>query len=147
MRSKTFISSMVGVAAAAAVAGSANAAAVSVYNFALTFNTPDPTSNTVPQSSSGSATGLWNSYVAEAVALGSDVIASPGSMQFAVGSDYGASAVFELRSVAGANLVGVTDFQFNVTAYTGGATNCQVIATDINGRQLASARQDVGQAQ
>ena len=142
MRNKTFISSMVGVAAAAAVAGSANAGiptGVSVYNFALTFNTPNSTSNTDPQSSSGSATGLWDSYVAVAVALGSDVIASPGSMQFAVGSDDGASAVFELRSVAGANLVGVTDFQFNVTAYTGGRTNWDVIATDINGRQLSSA--------
>ena len=139
MRNKTFISSMVGIAAAVAVAGSANAAAVSVYNFALTFNTPNPTSNTDPQSSSGSATGLWNSYVAEAVALGSDVIASPGSMQFAVGSDFAASAGFELRSVAGANLVGVTDFQFNVTAYTGGATYWIVTATDIIGRQLASS--------
>ena len=139
MRSKTFISSMVGVAAAAAVAGSANAAAVSVYNFALTFNTPNPTSDTDFQSSSGSATGLWDSYVAAAVAEGSDVIASPGSMQFAVGSDFAASAGFELRSVAGANLVGVTDFQFNVTAYTGGATYWIVTATDIIGRQLASS--------
>ena len=139
MRNKTFISSMVGIAAAVSVAGSANAAAVSVYNFALTFNTPNPTSDTDFQSSSGSATGLWDSYVAAAVAEGSDVIASPGSMQFAVGSDFAASAGFELRSVAGANLVGVTDFQFNVTAYTGGATLWNVTATDIIGRQLASS--------
>ena len=142
MRNKTFISSMVGVAAAVAVAGSANAAAVSVYNFDLTFNTPNPTSNTGGnsfKSSSGSASGLWNTYLAVASALGSDVFASPGSMQFAVGSYFAASAGLQLESVAGANLLGVTDFQFNVTAYTGGATNWSVYATDINGRQLASA--------
>ena len=142
MRNKTFISSMVGIAAAAAVAGSANAAVVPVYDFDLTFNTPNPTSNTGGSSfktSSGSASGLWNTYLAVASGLGSDVIASPGSMQFAVGSYVAASAGLQLESVAGANLLGVTDFQFNVTAYTGGATNWSVYATDINGRQLASA--------
>ena len=142
MRTQTFISSMVGIAAAVSVAGSANAAAVSVYNFDLTFNTPNPTSNTGGNSfktSSGSASGLWNTYLAVASGLGSDVIASPGSMQFAVGSYVAASDGLQLESVAGANLLGVTDFQFNVTAYTGGATNWSVYATDINGRQLASA--------
>ena len=133
---------MTGAVAAVVSAGSANAAAVSVYNFALTFDTPNPTSNTGGnsfKSSSGSATGLWNSYLATAVALGSDVIASPGSMQFAVGSNFAASAGLQLESVAGANLLGVTDFQFNVTAYTGGATNWEIIATDITNRQLASS--------
>jgi hypothetical protein len=133
---------MSGAVAAMVSAGSANAAAVSVYNFALTFDTPNPTSNTGGnsfKSSSGSATGLWNSYLATAVALGSDVIASPGSMQFAVGSNFAASAGLQLESVAGANLLGVTDFQFNVTAYTGGATNWEIIATDITNRQLASS--------
>jgi MYXO-CTERM domain-containing protein len=133
------ISIAIGALAVAAIAGSANAAAVPVYDFGLTFNTPNPTSLANARSSSGTATGLWDSYLAVAFSLGSDVIASPGSMQFAVGSAVLASAGLQLESVAGANLLGVTAFDFNVTAYNGAATNWEVIANDINGRQVASA--------
>ena len=138
MRNKTFISSMVGIAAAVAVAGSANAAVVPVYNFALTFNTPNPTPTSSSKMSNGNASGLWDAYVAVVNSTGSDIIASPGSMQFAVGSAGDSS--FELSSNAGVNLLGVTDFQFNVTAYTGVATNWEFYATDINGRILSSAQ-------
>jgi MYXO-CTERM domain-containing protein len=133
------ISIAIGALAVAAIAGSANAAAVPVYDFGLTFNTPNPTSLANARSSSVTATGLWYSYLAVAFSLGSDVIASPGSMQFAVGSVVLASAGLQLESVAGANLLGVTAFDFNVTAYNGAATNWEVIANDINGRQVASA--------
>ena len=139
MRNKTFISSMVGIAAAVALAGSANAAAVSLYNFDLTFNTPNPTPNSSSKMSSGNASGLWDGYVAVVNSIGSDIIASAssGSMQFAVGSAGDSS--FELSSNAGVNLLGVTDFQFNVTAYTGGATNWEFYATDVNAQVLTSA--------
>ena len=153
MRNKTFISSMVGIAAAVAVAGSANAGiptGVSVYNFDLTFDTPNPTSNTGGNSfktSSGPASGLWNTYLAAASALGSDVIASPGSMQFAAGTNFAASASLQLESVAGANLLGVTDFKFNVTAYTGGPNLWEVIATDITDRQLSGSASISGTGQ
>jgi MYXO-CTERM domain-containing protein len=144
MRNKTFISSMVGIAAAVAVAGSANAAAVSVWTFGLTptatFNTPNPTSNTNSKASSGNASGLWNGYYAEVYALGSDMIATSASMQFAVGSSVDAYAMLTLDSIAGANLLGVTDFQFNVTAYTGGATLWEIVATDINANLVNSGR-------
>jgi MYXO-CTERM domain-containing protein len=150
MRNKTFISSMVGIAAALAVAGSAgaatsftfdswtaNAGAVSVWTFGPTFNTPDPTS-LLPKLANGNATGLWTNYAAEVHGIGTDVIATSTSIQFAVGSDPEASAVLELNRNAGANLLGVTDFQFNVTAYTGDATRWYIIATDIFGQQLIS---------
>ena len=150
MRNKTFISSMVGIAAAVAVAGSAgaatsftfdswtaNAGAVSVWTFGPTFNTPDPTSLLL-KSASGNATGLWTNYYAEVHGVGTDVIATSASIQFAVGSDPEASAVLELNRNAGANLLGVTDFQFNVTAYTGDATRWYIIATDIYGQVLIS---------
>ena len=141
MRNKTFTSSMVGVAAAAAVAGSANAAVVSVWTFGptptATFNTPNPTGNN-GKSASGNASGLWNSYAAQVYSLGSDMIATSASMQFAVGTSGDAYAMLNLESIAGANLLGVTDFQFNVTAYTGGATLWQIAATDINGNSVIS---------
>jgi MYXO-CTERM domain-containing protein len=142
MRNKTFISSMVGIAAA--VAGSANAAVVSVWTFGptptATFNTPNPTSNTNSKSANGNASGLWNSYSAQVYALGSDMIATSASMQFAVGSSVDAYAMLTLDSIAGANLLGVTDFQFNVTAYTGGATLWEIVATDINGNGVISGQ-------
>ena len=150
MRNKTFISSMVGIAAALAVAGSAgaatsftfdswtaNAGAVSVWTFGPTFNTPDPTSLLL-KSASGNATGLWTNYYAEVHGVGTDVIATSASIQFAVGSDPQAKAVLALSRNAGANLLGVTDFQFNVTAYTGDATRWFIIATDIYGQVLIS---------
>jgi MYXO-CTERM domain-containing protein len=152
MRNKTFISSMVGIAAALAVAGSAGAAtsftfdswtanreagAVSVWTFGPTFNTPDPTSLLL-KSATGDATGLWTNYYAEVHGIGSDVIATSTSIQFAVGSDPEAFAGLSLSKNAGANLLGVTDFQFNVTAYTGDATRWYIIATDFSGRSLIS---------
>ena len=150
MRNKTFISSMVGIAAAVAVAGSAgaatsftfdswtaNAGAVSVWTFGPTFNTPDPTSLLL-KSATGNATGLWTNYYAEVHGVGSDVIATSASIQFAVGSHPEAVAALALSRNAGANLLGVTDFQFNVTAYTGDATQWFIFAQDINGRLLMS---------
>ena len=141
MRYRTFISSMVGIAAAVAVAGSANAAAVSVWTFGptptATFNTPNPTGNS-GKSATGNASGLWNKYTAQVYSLGSDMIATSASMQFAVGTSGDAYAMLNLESIAGANLLGVTDFQFNVTAYTGGATNWQIGATDFNGNAVLS---------
>ena len=152
MRTQTFISSMVAVAAAAAVAGSAGAAtsftfdswtanreagAVSVWTFGPTFNTPDPTSLAL-QFAQGAATGLWTNYYAEVHGVGTDVIATSASIQLAVGSDPAAIAMLNVSRNAGANLLGVTDFQFNVTAYTGDATRCYISAKDIYGRILYS---------
>jgi hypothetical protein len=145
MRSNLFSLGMCSAVAAVAVAGSANAGiptGVSVWTFGstptATFNTPNPTSNTSSKASSGNASGLWNSYYAQVYTLGSDMIATSASMQFAVGSSGDAYAMLTLDSIAGANLLGVTDFQFNVTAYTGGATLWQIAATDINGNAVIS---------
>ena len=155
MRNKTFISSMVGIAAALAVAGSAGAAtsftfdswtanreagAVSVWTFGPTFNTPDPTSLDLNKSAFGNATGLWTSYTAEVHGVGSDVIATSASIQFAVGSHPESNALHSVRRNAGANLLGVTDFQFNVTAYTGDATSWYIMAVDIYDQTLISDR-------
>ena len=152
MRTQTFISSMVGIAAALAVAGSAGAAtsftfdswtanreagAVSVWTFGPTFNTPDPTSLAL-QFAQGAATGLWTNYYAEVHGVGTDVIATSASIQFAVGSDPASQAILAVNRNEGANLLGVTDFQFNVTAYTGDATRWYISAKDIYGQNLFS---------
>jgi len=115
----------------------ADAGAVSVWTFGPTFNTPDPTG--LPLTfAGGDATGLWTRYYAEVHGAGTDVIATSASIQFAVGSDPASQAILAVNRNAGANLLGVTDFQFNVTAYTGDATRWYIAAKDIYGQILFS---------
>jgi MYXO-CTERM domain-containing protein len=128
MRNKTFISSMVGVAAAVAVAGSANAgvAGVSLWDFRdFSIGTLPVTGN-----SSTSVTG-GNSGVAEGnpfprweTALektGTSMTGSGGKVNVVLSGTNNSSATFYLSSLTPVNLTGTTSFDINVTSTTGRA--------------------------
>jgi hypothetical protein len=151
MRNKTFISSMVGVAAAVAVAGSANAGFVDNFNSSLANTSPtfqNTTTITVTQSGAGigvfrsntGLTGLTGTAFPNRKTtmrnLGSSAtMTGNGSAAFVLGraTSGGASATLEAGfgsmnldysdSNAFVDLTGTTSFSINVGSYTGGATN------------------------
>jgi hypothetical protein len=151
MRNKTFISSMVGVAAAVAVAGSANAGFVDNFNRSLANASPtvqNTTMITVTQSGAGigvyrSNTGLtgltgtaFPNRTTTVRSLGSSAtMTGNGSAAFVLGraTSGGASATLEAGfgsmhldysdSNAFVDLTGTTSFSINVGSYTGGDTN------------------------
>jgi hypothetical protein len=148
MRNKTFISSMVGVAAVAAVAGSANAGFVDDFNRSLANTSPNSqntTTITVTQSGAGigafrSNTGLTGTAFPNrkttSRSLGSSAtMTGNGSAAFVLGraTSGGASETLEAGfgsmnldysdSNAFVDLTGTTSFSINVGSYTGGDTN------------------------
>jgi hypothetical protein len=148
MRNKTFISSMVGIAAAAAVAGSANAGIVDNFNRSLANTSPtlqNTTTITVTQPGAGfgfsrNNTGLTGTAFPNRSttmqSLGSSAtMTGNGSAAFVLGraTSGGASATNEAGfgamtldysdSNAFVDLTGTTSFSINVGSYTGGATN------------------------
>jgi hypothetical protein len=148
MRNKTFISSMVGIAAAVAVAGSANAGFVDDFNRSLANAIPtvqNTTTITVTQSGAGigvyrSNTGLTGTAFPNRKttmrSLGSSAtMTGNGSAAFVLGraTSGGASATLEAGfgsmnldysdSNAFVDLTGTTSFSINVGSYTGGDTN------------------------
>ena len=136
MRTQTFISSMVGVAAAVAVAGSANAAVagMSLWNFSnFTIGTA-PTSNN--SSGDGGNTGVaagnpfpgWETYLEK---VGTSMTGSGGKVNVVLSAINNSSATFYLTSLTPVNLTGTTSIAFNVTS-TNGAAQWSVSLTDVN---------------
>jgi len=148
MRTQTFISSMVGVAAAAAVAGSANAGFVDNFNRSLANASPtvqNTTTITVTQSGAGSGFGRNNTGLTGTAfpnrstniqSLGSSAtMTGNGSAAFVLGratsgvasatntAGFGGMNLAYSNNNAFINLTGTTSFSINVGSYTGGATN------------------------
>ena len=134
MRNKTFISSMVGIAAAVAVAGSANTAVagVSLWDFR------DFTIGTAPTSNNGGNTGvaagnpfpLWQTSLEK---LGTSMTGSGGKVNVVLSTDNSSSASFYLTSSTPVNLTGTTSFDINVTSTNGVAAQWGVNVWDGNG--------------
>ena len=148
MRTQTFISSMVGVVAAVAVAGSANAGFVDNFSRSLANTSPsqqNTTTITVTQTGAGSGFGRNNTGLTgtafpnrstNILSLGSSAtMTGNGSAAFVLGraTSGGASATNTIgfgtmnlaysNNNAFINLTGTTSFSINVGSYTGDATN------------------------
>ena len=137
MRNKTFISSMVGIAAAVAMAGSANTAVagVSLWNFSnFTIGTA-PTSNS--SSGYGGNTGVavgnpfpnWETSLEK---VGTSMTGSGGKVNVVLSTVNNSSATFYLTSLTPVNLTGTTSFDINVTSTHGVAAQWGVGVYDSN---------------
>ena len=147
MRTQTFISSMVGIAAAVAVAGSANAGFVDNFTRSLYNASPSgETNNTITVTNTGAGngkgrtnTGLTNTafparYTSVMNKDSSATMTGNGSAAFVLGraTSGGASATTPIgfgqmslsyeNNFLFADLTGTTSFSINVGSYTGGAT-------------------------
>ena len=113
MRTQTFISSMVGVAAAVAVAGSANAAVVSIFDFTtgVSANSSGSVNGSNPFNS-WTTTGARKATTASATPFGGAITMANEAWQ---GSQVAAS-LFILSASTPVNLSGTTAVVFNVTA-------------------------------
>jgi len=131
MRNKTFISSMFGVAAAVAVAGSANAgvAGVSLWDFRdFSIGTAPVGTNTGSQvfgGNSGVAAGnffpRWETYLYK---TGTSMTGSGGKVNVVLSAVNDSTAAFYLFSSTlstPVNLTGTTSFDINVTSTNGKA--------------------------
>ena len=123
MRNKTFISSMVGVAAAVAVAGSANAAVsgVSLWDFSDFSIGTAPVGNN-QGGNDGVALGnpfpRWETYLEK---TGTSMTGSGGKMNVVLSATNNSSATFYLYASTPVNLTGTTSFDINVTSTNGKA--------------------------
>ena len=150
MRNKTFISSMVGVAAAVAVAGSANAGFVDKFNRRLA-NTPTQL-DTITATNTNAGTGVSrdNTGITGTAfpkrstgvqnAGSSATMTGDGSAAFVLGRAstgsesensgwWGGMYLNYANNGAFADLTGTTSFSINVGSYTGGATNWSLNVT------------------
>ena len=128
MRNKTFISSMFGVAAAVAVAGSANAgvAGVSLWDFRdFSIGTAPSTGPQVSGGNSGVAAGnffpRWETHLAR---TGTSMTGSGGKVNVVLSAVNDSTATFYLFSSTPStpvNLTGTTSFDINVTSTNGKA--------------------------
>ena len=131
MRNKTFISSMVGIAAAVAVASSANAgvAGVSLWDFRdFSIGTAPVGTNTGSQvfgGNSGVAAGnffpRWETYLYK---TGTSMTGSGGKVNVVLSAVNDSTAAFYLFSSTlstPVNLTGTTSFDINVTSTNGKA--------------------------
>ena len=128
MRNKTFISSMVGIAAAVAVAGSANAA-VSLFDF--TTGVSANSSGSVNGSNPFNGWGTDNALKATTTSATS----SGGAITIAnqLSNTGGApTGDFYVSATTPVNLLGTTAIVFNVTAYSGAATDWMLTLQDSN---------------
>ncbi len=132
MRNKTFISSMVGVAAAAAVAGSANAGiptGVALFDFTtgVTANSSGSVNGSNPFNSWGTTNASKASTTSETPSGGAITIANQAWQggNPAVGD-------FFVSATTPVNLSGTTAIMFNVTEYTGAATDWTLTLQDGN---------------
>ena len=149
MRNKTFISSMVGVAAAVAVAGSANAGLVDNFTRSLANTSPnDSTSLVVVDPLPGAFKNRSNSgltgtvfprrYTNVSSEGSSATMTGNGSAAFVLGRATGAGSgdlnadswgsmfinyLYSFNLDTFVDLTGTTNFSINVGSYTGGATN------------------------
>ena len=132
MRNKTFISSMVGVAAAVAVAGSANAAiptGVALFDFTtgVSTNSSGSVNGSNPFNGWGTDNGLRSTTTSATLSGGAITIANPAYQG-------GSAAVgdFYVSASTPVNLSGTTAVVFNVTAYSGAATDWMLTLQDSN---------------
>ena len=134
MRNKTFISSMVGIAAAVAVVGLANTAVagVSLWNFSDFTNGTAPVGST-EGGNSGVAAGNpfpgWETYLEKA---GTSMTGSGGNVNVVLSAINNSSATFYLTSLTPVNLTGTTSFDINVTSTNGVAAQWAVGVSDSN---------------
>ena len=147
MRTQTLISSMVGIAAAVAVAGSANAGFVDNFTRSLANASPNSQNNntiTVTNTGAGNGmsranTGLTNTafpnpkrYTSVMNKDSSATMTGNGSAAFVLGratsggasamGPFGQMSLTYLNNGLFADLTGTTSFSINVGSYTGGAT-------------------------
>ena len=147
MRTQTLISSMVGIAAAVAMAGSANAGFVDNFNRSLANTSPNSantTTITVTNTGAGvgfqrTNTGLTNTafperYTSVTNKGSSATMTGNGSAAFVLGratsggasatnpNGFGQMSLFYANNFLFADLTGTTSFSINVGSYTGGAT-------------------------
>ena len=132
MQNKTFVSSMVGVAAAAAVAGSAVAAiptGVSLFDF----------TTGVSANSSGSVNGSnpFNGWGTDNALKASTTSATPSGGAITIAnqlSNTGGAPTgdFYVSATTPVNLSGTAAIEFNVTAYSGAATDWMLTLQDSN---------------
>jgi hypothetical protein len=140
MRNKTFISSMVGVAAAVSVAGSANAAVtgVSLWNFSNFTIGTTPTGTTGSGATNGGNSGVvagnplpnWTTVL---VRTQTSMTGSGGNVNVALGGSGTAQAQFQL-SGSTVNLTGTTSFDVNVTNYSGQSSQWALEIYDVDGK-------------
>ena len=135
MRNKTFISSMVGVAAAVAVAGSANAgvAGVSLWDFRDFSIGTAPAGNT-QGGNTGVAPGnlfpAWETYLDK---TGTSMTGSGGKVNVVLSAINNSVASLYLYASTPVNLTGTTSFDINVTSTNGVAGQWGVAVIDNNG--------------
>jgi len=128
MRNKTFISSMVGIAAAVAVAGSANAAVVSLFDFTtgVSTNSFGLVNGSNPFNGWGTDNGTRSTTTSATLSGGAITIANQAfQTSIAVGDFY-------VSASTPVNLSGKTAVEFNVTAYSGAATDWMLTLQDSN---------------
>ena len=144
MRNKTFISSMVGVAAAVAVAGSANAGFVDNFNRRLANTLTQLDTITATNTNAGVGVSKVNTGLTGTAfpkrstgvqnAGSSATMTGDGSAAFVLGRAstgsgsvnsgwWGGMYLNYANNGAFADLTGTTSFSINVGSYTGGATN------------------------
>ena len=132
MRNKTFISSMVGIAAAVGVAGSANAGIpTGVALFDFTTGVSANSSGSVNGSNPFNGWGTDSAVMAtttSATAFGGAITIANQAVQTG-GSPTGD---FSVSATTPVNLSGTTAIVFNVTAYSGAATDWNLMLMDSN---------------
>jgi hypothetical protein len=139
MRNKTFISSMVGIAAAVAVAGSANAAVVSLWNFSdFTIGTTPTGTTGGSGATNGGNTGTvagnplpnWSTTL---LRTQTSMTGSGGKVNVTLGGSSSAKAEFTFQGGL-VNLTGATSFEMNFTNFSGQSTQTALDISDVNGK-------------
>jgi len=129
MRSNLFSLGMCSAVAAVAVAGSANAAVVSIFDFTtgVSANSSGSVNGSNPFNG-WDTTGAVKATTASATPVGGAITMANQASQ--TGSF--ANSQFFLSASTPVNLSGTTAIVFNVTAYSGGATNWNLMVMDSN---------------
>ena len=144
----------IGALALAAIAGSANASVISLYDFSTTFSSPNnSTTNYVDGPVTGSnpfSLYFWNrSAPANATSPRNSVSGTTGSVTMSniaranANTNFGVTTDFNALPQPSVNLSGTTAIEFNVTAYTGAATTWNVFVYDSTGSFLQSPNTSV----
>ena len=132
MRNKTFISSMVGISAAVAVAGSANAGiptGVALFDFTtgVSANSSGSVNGSNPFNGWGTDNGLKATTTSATISGGAITIANQLSNTGGI-----PTGDFYVSATPPVNLSGTTAIVFNVTAYSGAATDWRLTLQDSN---------------
>ena len=142
----------IGALALAAIAGSANASVIPLYDFSTTFSSPNATN---PNSFDGPVTGsnpfslyFWN-RTSSSTSPRNMVSGTTGSVTMSniaranAFTNWGVATDFNALPQPSVNLSGTTAIELNVTAYTGAATTWNVFVYDSAGGALQSPNTSV----